>query len=88
MSAGLRTLVDRHPELRLLEPHLDFWRGQGEAVAACGRELGLERGPAAVAWLAELDAHLRLGGRLQDGGSAPSGPSTPPASGRRPFWKR
>ena len=55
VGAGLRTLVDRHPDLDLLEPQLSFWRGRVEEVLACSRALGLERGAAAVAWLAELD---------------------------------
>lgn len=80
VSAGLRTLVDRHPDLGLLEPQLSFWRGRAEDVLACGRSLELERGAAAVAWLAELDHRLELGGRLQGGHGAP-------ASGWKRFWK-
>ena len=80
VSVGLRTLVDRHPDLGLLEPQLSFWRGRAEDVLACGRSLELERGAAAVAWLAELDHRLELGGRLQGGHGAP-------ASGWKRFWK-
>ncbi len=80
VSAGLRTLVDRHPDLGLLEPQLSFWRGRAEDVLACGRSLELDRGAAAVAWLAELDHRLELGGRLQGGHGAP-------ASGWKRFWK-
>lgn len=77
VSAGLRTLVDRHPDLDLLEPQLSFWRGRAEDVLACHRSLELAYGAAAVAWLAELDHRLGLGGSLQGGHEAP-------ASG----WKR
>lgn len=80
VSAGLRTLVDRHPDLGLLESQLSFWRGRAEDVIACGRSLELEHGAAAVAWLAELDHRLELGGRLQGGHEAP-------ASGWKRFWK-
>ena len=80
VSAGLRTLVDRHPDLGLLEPQLSFWRGRAEDVLACGRSLELGHGAAAVAWLAELDHRLELGGRLQGGHGAP-------ASGWKRFWK-
>ena len=55
VSAGLRTLVDRHPDLDLLEPQLSFWRGRVEDVLSCHRSLELEHGAAAAAWLAELD---------------------------------
>lgn len=72
VGAGLRTLVDRHPDLDLLEPQLSFWRGRVEEVLACSRALGLERGTAAVAWLAELDHRLGLGGSLQGGHEAPA----------------
>lgn len=72
VGAGLRTLVDRHPDLDLLEPQLSFWRGRVEEVLACSRALGLERGAAAVAWLAELDHRLGLGGSLQGGHEAPA----------------
>ena len=80
VSAGLRTLVDRHPDLGLLEPQLSFWRGRAEDVLACGRSLELERGAAAAAWLAELDHRLGLGGSLQSGREEP-------ASGWKRFWK-
>ena len=80
VSAGLRTLVDRHPDLDLLEPQLSFWRGRAEDVLACSRALELEHGAAAVAWLAELDHRLGLGGSLQGGHEAP-------ASGWKRFWK-
>ena len=72
VGAGLRTLVDRHPDLDLLEPQLSFWRGRVEEVLACSRALGLERSAAAVAWLAELDHRLGLGGSLQGGHEAPA----------------
>ena len=72
VGAGLRTLVDRHPDLDLLEPQLSFWRGRVEEVLACSRALGLERGAAAVAWLAELDHRLGLGGSLQGGHEVPA----------------
>ena len=77
VSAGLRTLVDRHPDLDLLEPQLSFWRGRVEDVLSCHRSLELEYGAAAAAWLAELDHRLGLGGSLQSGREEP-------ASG----WKR
>lgn len=80
VSAGLRTLVDRHPDLDLLEPQLSFWRGRAEDVLACHRFLELEHGAAAAAWLAELDQRLGLGGSLQGGHEAP-------ASGWKRFWK-
>ena len=80
VSAGLRTLVDRHPALDLLEPQLSFWRGRAEDVLACHRSLELEHGVAAAAWLAELDHRLGLGGSLQGGHEAP-------ASGWKRFWK-
>ena len=80
VSAGLRTLVDRHPDLDLLEPQLSFWRGRAEDVLACHRSLELEHGVAAAAWLAELDHRLGLGGSLQGGHEAP-------ASGWKRFWK-
>ena len=80
VSAGLRTLVDRHPDLDLLEPQLSFWRGRAEDVLACHRSLELEHGAAAAAWLAELDHRLGLGGSLQGGHEAP-------ASGWKRFWK-
>ena len=80
VSAGLRTLVDRHPDLDLLEPQLLFWRGRAEDVLACHRSLELEHGAAAAAWLAELDHRLGLGGSLQGGHEAP-------ASGWKRFWK-
>ena len=80
VSAGLRTLVDRHPDLDLLEPQLSFWRGRAEDVLACHRSLELEHGAAAVAWLAELDHRLGLGGSLQGGHEAP-------ASAWKRFWK-
>lgn len=80
VSAGLRTLVDRHPDLDLLEPQLSFWRGRAEDVLACHRSLELEHGAAAVAWLAELDHRLGLGGSLQGGHEVP-------ASGWKRFWK-
>ena len=80
VSAGLRTLVDRHPDLDLLEPQLSFWRGRVEDVLACHRSLDLEHGAAAAAWLAELDHRLGLGGSLQGGHEAP-------ASGWKRFWK-
>ena len=80
VSAGLRTLVDRHPDLDLLEPQLSFWRGRVEDVLACHRSLELEHGAAAAAWLAELDHRLGLGGSLQGGHEAP-------ASGWKRFWK-
>ena len=80
VSAGLRTLVDRHPDLDLLEPQLSFWRGRAEDVLACHRSLKLEHGAAAAAWLAELDHRLGLGGSLQGGHEAP-------ASGWKRFWK-
>lgn len=80
VSAGLRTLVDRHPDLDLLEPQLSFWRGRAEDVLACHRSLDLEHGAAAAAWLAELDHRLGLGGSLQGGHEAP-------ASGWKRFWK-
>ena len=67
VSAGLRTLVDRHPDLDLLEPQLSFWRGRAEDVLACHRSLELEHGAAAAAWLAELDHRLGLDGSLQGG---------------------
>lgn len=80
VSAGLRTLVDRHPDLDLLEPQLSFWRGRGEDVLACHQSLDLEYSTAAVAWLTELDHRLGLGGSLQGGHEAP-------ASGWKRFWK-
>ena len=80
VSAGLRTLVDRHPDLDLLEPQLSFWRGRAEDVLACHLSLELEHGAAAAAWLAELDHRLGLGGSLQGGHEAP-------ASGWKRFWK-
>lgn len=80
VSAGLRTLVDRHPDLDLLEPQLSFWRGRVEDVLSCHRSLELEYGAAAAAWLAELDHRLGLGGSLQSGGEEP-------ASGWKRFWK-
>lgn len=80
VSAGLRTLVDRHPDLDLLEPQLSFWRGRAEDVLACHRSLELEHGAAAAAWLAELDHRLGLGGSLQGGHEVP-------ASGWKRFWK-
>ena len=80
VSAGLRTLVDRHPDLDLLEPQLSFWRGRAEDVLACHRSLELEHGVAAAAWLAELDHRLGLDGSLQGGHEAP-------ASGWKRFWK-
>ena len=80
VSAGLRTLVDRHPDLDLLEPQLSFWRGRVEDVLACRRSLELEHGAAAAAWLAELDHRLGLDGSLQGGHEAP-------ASGWKRFWK-
>lgn len=80
VSAGLRTLVDRHPDLDLLEPHLSFWRGRVEDVLSCHRSLELEHGAAAAAWLAELDHRLGLGGSLQGGHEEP-------ASGWKRFWK-
>ena len=80
VSAGLRTLVDRHPDLDLLEPQLSFWRGRVEDVLSCPRSLELEYGAAAAAWLAELDHRLGLGGSLQSGREEP-------ASGWKRFWK-
>ena len=80
VSAGLRTLVDRHPDLDLLEPQLSFWRGRAKDVLACHRSLELEHGAAAAAWLAELDHRLGLDGSLQGGHEAP-------ASGWKRFWK-
>ena len=80
VSAGLRTLVDRHPDLDLLEPQLSFWRGRVEDVLSCHRSLELEHGAAAAAWLAELDHRLGLGGSLQGGHETP-------ASGWKRFWK-
>ena len=80
VSAGLRTLVDRHPDLDLLEPQLSFWRGRVEDVLSCHRSLELEHGAAAAAWLAELDHRLGLGGSLQGGHEEP-------ASGWKRFWK-
>lgn len=80
VSAGLRTLVDRHPDLDLLEPQLSFWRGRVEDVLSCHRSLELEHGAAAAAWLAELDHRLGLGGSLQSGREEP-------ASGWKRFWK-
>ena len=59
VSAGLRTLVDRHPDLDLLEPQLSFWRGRVEDVLSCHRSLELEHGAAAAAWLAELETVFR-----------------------------
>ena len=79
VSAGLRTLVDRHPDLDLLEPQLSFWRGRVEDVLACHSSLELEHGAAAAAWLAELDHRLGLGGSLQSGREEP-------ASGWKRFW--
>lgn len=80
VSAGLRTLVDRHPDLDLLEPQLSFWRGRVEDVLSCHRSLELEHGAAAAAWLAELDHRLGLGGSLQSGREEP-------ASGWKRLWK-
>lgn len=80
VGAGLRTLVDRHPDLDLLEPQLSFWRGRVEDVLSCHRSLELEHGAAAAAWLAELDHRLGLGGSLQSGREEP-------ASGWKRFWK-
>ena len=80
VSAGLRTLVDRHPDLDLLEPQLSFWRGRVEDVLSCHRSLELEHGAAAAAWLAELDHRLGLGGSLQSGREEL-------ASGWKRFWK-
>ena len=80
VSAGLRTMVDRHPDLDLLEPQLSFWRGRVEDVLSCHRSLELEHGAAAAAWLAELDHRLGLGGSLQSGREEP-------ASGWKRFWK-
>ncbi len=80
VSAGLRTLVDRHPDLDLLEPQLSFWRGRVEDVLSCHRSLDLEHGAAAAAWLADLDHRLGLEGSLQGGHEAP-------ASGWKRFWK-
>ena len=80
VSTGLRTLVDRHPDLDLLEPQLSFWRGRVEDVLSCHRSLELEHGAAAAAWLAELDHRLGLGGSLQSGREEP-------ASGWKRFWK-
>ena len=80
VSAGLRTLVDRHPDLDLLEPQLSFWRGRVEDVLSCHSSLELEYGAAAAAWLAELDHRLGLGGSLQSGREEP-------ASGWKRFWK-
>ena len=80
VSAGLRTLVDRHPDLDLLEPQLSFWRGRVEDVLSCHRSLELKYGAAAAAWLAELDHRLGLGGSLQSGREEP-------ASGWKRFWK-
>lgn len=80
VSAGLRTLVDRHPDLDLLEPQLSFWRGRVEDILACHSSLELEHGAAAAAWLAELDHRLGLGGSLQSGREEP-------ASGWKRFWK-
>lgn len=80
VSAGLRTLVDRHPDLDLLEPQLSFWRGRVEDALSCHRSLELEYGAAAAAWLAELDHRLGLGGSLQSGREEP-------ASGWKRFWK-
>lgn len=80
VSAGLRTLVDSHPDLDLLEPQLSFWRGRVEDVLSCHRSLELEHGAAAAAWLAELDHRLGLGGSLQSGREEP-------ASGWKRFWK-
>ena len=80
VSAGLRTLVDRHPDLDLLEPQLSFWRGRVEDVLSCHRSLELEHGAAAAAWLAELDHRLGLGGSLQGGHEEP-------ASGWKRSWK-
>lgn len=80
VSAGLRTLVDRHPDLDLLEPQLSFWRGRVEDVLSCSRSLELEHGAAAAAWLADLDHRLGLEGGLQGGHEAP-------ASGWKRFWK-
>ena len=80
VSAGLRTRVDRHPDLDLLEPQLSFWRGRVEDVLSCHSSLELEHGAAAAAWLAELDHRLGLGGSLQSGREEP-------ASGWKRFWK-
>lgn len=80
VSDGLRTLVDRHPDLDLLEPQLSFWRGRVEDVLSCHSSLELEHGAAAAAWLAELDHRLGLGGSLQSGREEP-------ASGWKRFWK-
>ena len=80
VSAGLRTLVDRHPDLDLLEPQLSFWRGRVEDVLSCHSSLELEHGAAAAPWLAELDHRLGLGGSLQSGREEP-------ASGWKRFWK-
>lgn len=80
VSAGLRTLVDRYPDLDLLEPQLSFWRGRVEDVLSCHRSLELEHGAAAAAWLAELDHRLGLGGSLQSGREEL-------ASGWKRFWK-
>lgn len=80
VSAGLRTLVDRHPDFDLLEPQLSFWRGRVEDVLSCHSSLELEHGAAAAAWLAELDHRLGLGGSLQSGREEP-------ASGWKRFWK-
>lgn len=80
VSAGLRTLVDRHPDLDLLEPQLSFWRGRVEDVLSCHRSLELEHSAAAAAWLAELDHRLGLGGSLQSGREEPT-------SGWKRFWK-
>lgn len=80
VSAGLRTLVDMHPDLDLLEPQLSFWRGRVEDVLSCHRSLELEHGAAAAAWLTELDHRLGLGGSLQSGREEP-------ASGWKRFWK-
>lgn len=80
VSAGLRTLVDRHPDLDLLEPQLSFWRGRVEDVLSCHSSLELEHGAAAAPWLAELDHRLGLGGSLQSGRKEP-------ASGWKRFWK-
>ena len=46
VSAGLRTLVDRHPDLDLLEPQLSFWRGRVEDVLSCHRVAGGTGSPA------------------------------------------
>ena len=80
VSAGLRTLLDRHPDLDLLEPQLSFWRGRVEDVLSCSRSLELEHGAAAAAWLADLDHRLGLEGGLQGGHEAP-------ASSWKRFWK-